>query len=64
MSTYSQEMKLKYPDRPWITRPTWELSNMARALRMLRWQNSEEEENRLAEVERELKLRRKRTKEV
>lgn len=58
MSTYAQEMKAKYPDRPWICRPSWELKNMARALRMLRWQNTEEEESRLAEVERELKLRR------
>lgn len=56
--TYAQEMKRKYPGRPWITRPAWELSNMKRALSMLRWQNTPEEEERLAEVTKELKLRR------
>jgi hypothetical protein len=60
MSTYYQEMKEKYPDRPWIGRPTWELRNMARALGMLPWLNSADDWKRKAEVERELKLRRSR----
>lgn len=55
--TYAQEMKRKHPDRPWITRPTWELRNMAKALSLLPWLNSPEQEERKAEVERELKLR-------
>src|SRR2546425_6419192 len=41
------------PDRPWITRSTSELRNMAGALKMIRWLNTSDEEWRLAEVERE-----------
>lgn len=57
--TYHEEMKLKYPDRPWVTRPTWELANMKKALSFFAWSNTEEEKQRLEEVTRELKLRRK-----
>jgi hypothetical protein len=57
--TYAEEMKAKHPDRPWISRPTWELSNMARALSMLSWMNTPEEITRLSEVKAELKARRK-----
>jgi hypothetical protein len=56
--TYGQEMRRKYPGRPWITRPTWELKNMFKALNMMRAMNTAEEEKRLAEVMYELKMRR------
>ncbi len=56
--TYGQEMRRKHPDRPWITRPTWELKNMYKALNMLSWQNTDEQKQRLAEVTHELKMRR------
>lgn len=55
--TYAQEMKAKYPNRPWVTRPTWELRNMKLALSMLSWNNTPEEDQRLKEVTEELKLR-------
>lgn len=57
--TYAQEMKAKYPDRPWITRPTWELRNMKKALSIASILNTEEENQRLLEVTRELRLRSK-----
>jgi len=62
MPTYYEEMKAKHPDRPMITRPTWELKNMARALRIHSWNNTEEETQRLADTEAELKARRSRKK--
>jgi len=57
--TYAQHMRERQPDRPWITRSTWELRNMAGALKMMRRLNTPEEEQRLAKVERELSLRQK-----
>lgn len=59
LETYAQEMKRKYPDRPYITRPTWELRNMKKALSMLSWINTPEEKQRLEDVTRELKLRKR-----
>ena len=59
MSTYQQEMKEKYPNRPYVTRPVWELQNIKKALSSLSgFLNTEEEDIRLNEVIRELKLRR------
>jgi len=55
--TYTQDMRERQPDRPWITRSTWELCNMAGALKMIRWLNTSDEEWWLAEAERELSLR-------
>ena len=57
--TYHEEMKAKYPGRPYVSRPTWELRNMQKALNMLSWSNTPEEWERLAEVTAELKARRK-----
>jgi len=57
--TYGQEMREKYPDRPWGTRPSWELQNMKKALSMLTFFNTAEEDQRLVEVTQELKLRNK-----
>ena len=57
--TYAQDMREGQPDRLWITWSTWELCNMAGALKMSRWLNTPDEEQRLAEVERELSLRQK-----
>src|SRR5438445_3980547 len=54
--TYAQHMRERHPDRPWITRSTWELRNMAGALKMTRWLNTSDEW-RLAEAERELSVR-------
>src|SRR2546427_2113807 len=45
------------PDRPWITRSTWELRNMAGASKMTRWLNTSDEDQQLAEVERGLSVR-------
>lgn len=61
MSTYHAEMKAKHPDRPYITRPTWELRNMVRALGLLPWLNTPEDTQRKQEAERELKLRKTKT---
>lgn len=58
MSTYMEEMRAKFPDRPYIGRPGWELQNMARALSMMTWLNTGEDWERLEEVKRELKIRR------
>src|SRR2546422_1004457 len=57
--TYTQHMRERHPDRPWITWSTWELRNMAGALKMIRWLNTSDEEQQLAEVERELSVRQK-----
>ena len=57
--TYTQDMRERQPDRPWITWSTWELRNMAGALKMIRWLNTSDEEQQLAEVERELSVRQK-----
>lgn len=57
--TYHQEMKAKYPDRPYVTRPGWELKNMKLALSLCAVLDSDEENQRLADVTRELNLRRK-----
>lgn len=57
--TYMEEMRLKYPDRPYIGRPGWELQNMARALSSFWWSNTEEEAQRLEDVKRELAIRRR-----
>jgi len=54
--TYAQDMRERQSDRPWITRSTWELRNMAGAPKMTRWLDAPDEE-RLAEVERELSQR-------
>ncbi len=58
MSTYHQEMKEKFPGRPFVTRPTWELLNMRKALSLLGFFNTPEENQRLADVKAELKARR------
>ena len=55
LKTCAQDMRERHPDRPWITRSTWELRNMAGALKMTRWLNTSDEW-RLAEAERELSL--------
>tara|TARA_R100000458_G_C8240823_1_gene219951 strand:- start:359 stop:529 length:171 start_codon:yes stop_codon:yes gene_type:complete len=38
-------------------RPTWELKNMIKALSLHSWHNTEEEEKRLVEAKKILKLR-------
>lgn len=58
--TYAQEMQAKYPDRPYVTRPSWELRNMVKALSMMSWLNTPEDEQRKAEAQAELKARRSR----
>ena len=58
--TYGQEQRRLHPDRPWITRPTWELRNMQKALSLLPWQNTADDTQRLAEVTRELQMRKAR----
>jgi hypothetical protein len=55
--TCAQDMRERQPDRPCITRSTWELRNMAGASKMTRWLNTPDEEQQLAEVERELSVR-------
>lgn len=62
MTTYMQEMKEKYPNRPYASRPTWELRNMKKALNMLSWFNTAEEDKRLRQVTAELKARHIRSK--
>src|SRR2546425_4901056 len=57
--TCAQDMRERQPDRPWITWSTWELCNMAGALKMIRWLNTSDEEWWLAEAERELSVRQK-----
>jgi hypothetical protein len=57
--TYAQEMKLKYPHRPMIGKPTWELKNMVLALSLHPWLNDLEDTKRLIQAQRELKERRK-----
>lgn len=57
--TYMEEMRAKYPDRPYAARPTLELQNMARALSFCWWSNTTEEEQRLEDVNRELAIRRR-----
>lgn len=56
--TYYQEQRRLYPDRPWKTHATWELQNIKKALSLLTFLNTQEDEQRLTEVTRELKLRR------
>ena len=58
MATYQEEMKAKYPNRPYAARPTWELNNIKKALSMMSIMNTEEENQRLADVTAELKARR------
>jgi hypothetical protein len=55
MSTYQQEMAAK--GRPMGARATWELQNMVRALNMLTWLNTPEDEARRDEAKRELRIR-------
>lgn len=55
--TAAEEMREK--GRPYGTRPTWELRNMIRALSMMTWLNTQDDWNRKAEAERELKIRAK-----
>ncbi len=62
MSTYREEMKAKYPNRPYASNPTWELRNMKKALSMLSWFNTAEEDKRLRQVTAELKARHIRSK--
>ncbi len=57
MSTYQSEMAKK--GRPMGARAGWELRAMVKALKLHSWLNTEEDKARLAEAERELKLRRK-----
>ena len=57
--TGPEEMLQRYPVRPYINRPTYELNNMRLALSMMRYLNTAEEEQRLADVTRELRLRRR-----
>lgn len=45
-------------DRPYRTRPTWELENMIKALSLLPWFNTEEDNARRDEARRELMIRR------
>ena len=52
----AQHMRERQPDRPWITWST-ELRNKAGASKMTRWLNTPDEEQQLAEVERELSVR-------
>lgn len=54
---YQEEMKIKFPNRPWVTKPTWELRNMVKALRMLPWLNTPEQNQRLAQAQAELIIR-------
>jgi hypothetical protein len=44
-----------------VTRPTWELQNIKKALSMLMCLNTEEETQRLEDVTKELRIRRKGT---
>jgi hypothetical protein len=57
--TYAEEMREKHPNRPYVLRPTWELQNIKKALSMLMWQNTPEETQRLEDVIKELRIRRK-----
>jgi hypothetical protein len=62
--TYAEEMKAKYPNRPWASHPGWELRNMAKALSMMSLLNTPEESQRLEEVKAELAHRRKAFRET
>ena len=53
--TAQQEMIAK--GRPMGTRASWELQNMIRALHMLPWLNTADDTARLAEAEREMRIR-------
>jgi len=57
--TYHEEMREKFPNRPYVSRPTWELQNMKRALSMFSMTNTFEEALRLSDVTEELKARSK-----
>jgi len=59
MSTYHEEMKAKFPGRPYVTRPPWELRNMKKALSLMPWMNGPAETQRLREVSLELDERRR-----
>lgn len=58
MSTWYQDHKEELKARPYMGRPTWELCNMKKALSMLSVMNTTEENQRLADVSQELKIRR------
>lgn len=57
--TYAQEMKRKFPDRPYVTWQSVYLRNMVRALSLMPWLNTPEENERKFQAEMELKARRK-----
>ena len=61
MSTYAQEMREKHPNRPYVSRPNWELLNIKKALNIHKWLNTSEETQRLLDVTAELTLSAKRT---
>lgn len=59
MSTWRQDHAEELKTRPYLGRPSWELQNMKRALSMISFFNTPEENERLKEVTQELKLRKK-----
>lgn len=59
VSTYREEMKVKYPNRPYATNAKWELLNIRKALNIHSFLNTPEEVQRLIDVTAELKARRK-----
>lgn len=59
MSTYHDEMRAKYPDRPYRITSTWELRAIESALSALPALNTDEENARLEAVRAELDARKR-----
>lgn len=57
--TWAEEMRAKYPDRPYVTWQTIYLRNMVKALSFMALTNTPEENERKYQAEMELKARRK-----
>lgn len=57
MSTYYQETRAKFPNRPYAARSTWELKNIVRALSSFPMLNTYKEERRLTDCKLELEER-------
>jgi len=54
----AQSMSRDYHKKMWSRRPSWELSNMVKALETLPWLNAKEDEERLEIAKEILKERR------
>ena len=57
MSTWYDDHREELKTRPDLGRPAWKLRNMKKALSMLSFFNTEEENQRLVDVKKELRLR-------